>query len=99
MKITTVMFSALFFLSMTVQADTYHHYFNGRVTNVSVSSIQIGKRKFAISSGSRVVVQVTKHGGYYEETGRISMINRGDSVTVRAEGSAVNEIILERWKR
>jgi hypothetical protein len=98
-KTVALLLYTVFTVPLMAEADTYHHYFNGRVAAVSESSIQLGKRRFSIASGSRIVIQKKLNGAYLEEHAKISMINQGDSVTVRAEGTTVNEIIIERWKR
>jgi hypothetical protein len=99
MKKTVFVLVMLFFLLSTALADTFHYYFNGKVAGISETSIQIGKRVYAIAPGSRVVVQDKRNGAIYEEPARVYSINPGDSVTVRVEGSTVNEILIERWRR
>lgn len=78
---------------------THHTYLNGTVMGISGDAIKIGDKVFAIAPRARIVVQDKRNGAYFEERASRSYISVGNSVTVRAMGNLVNEIIIERWKR
>ncbi|BBA70535.1 pilus assembly protein PilL [Geobacter sulfurreducens] len=89
----------LLFWTSETTALTHHTYVNGTVLGISGDMIKIDDKIFTIAPKAKIVVQDKRNGAYFEERASRSYISVGNSVTVRAMGNLVNEIIIERWKR
>lgn len=98
-KIVICFLFVICFLSTLATAGTFHYYFNGRVRAVSDSNIQVETRRFTIAPGCKVILIQNRNKAFFEDPARINDIHPGESVSVRVEGSRVDEIRIERWKR
>jgi hypothetical protein len=80
-------------------ANSFHYYFTGRVQEISDSRIQVEKRTFTLAPGCMVIIEQRRNDAFFRDPARVFNIHQGDLVTIQAEGSRVNEILIERWKR
>lgn len=98
MRVVILVF-LLIVISMPVQARSKHYFFNGIVRNISETSINVGGREFPLAYKIQVLSQTQDRGAFTEHKAHMSDIYRGLSVTVRVEGAAVNQIMIEEWKK
>jgi hypothetical protein len=46
-----------------------------------------------------VIIEQRRNDAFFRDPARVFNIHQGDLVTIQAEGSRVNEILIKRWKR
>jgi len=98
MRVVIILF-LLLVVGMPVQARSKHYFFNGLVRNISGNNINVGGREFPLAYKIQVLSQTQNRGAFTEHKAHLSDVYRGISVTVRVEGAAVNQIVIEEWKK
>ena len=76
-----------------------HVYINGKVTSIVGDSITIEDYTYRIDPKCKVVVVFKENDSYHERPGRLSEVNRGDTVTAKKIANTLYEIMIERWRR
>lgn len=75
------------------------YYLNGRVDSFDGQSIIISGSRFLVKEKAAYFRHVSRAGSLFEEKARKSDVRIGNAVIIHVDGTIVDKIIIEEWKR
>lgn len=82
---------------MALASAVYH--FTGRVSLFDGKTIRVEGKEFSVKSRAVFLKHSLRNGAFFEEKIRSSDVRTGDSVVLHIDGTIVDKIIVEEWKR
>lgn len=75
------------------------YYYTGRVSSFSDNTIALENNRYLIKHNAVYLKHVKRKDAFYEEKSRASQLRIGDSVVLHVNGTIVDKVIIEEWKR
>ncbi len=82
-----------------VAADSAMYHFSGRVVAFEDQKITVDQRQFYVAPRCSFERHSKRNGAFFVDKASARNVYVGNNVTVRVNGTIVDQIMIEEWKR